>query len=459
MKKLLLFIFPLASLTSFGQDINIGKRDTVFSEILNQDRPFSVYLPQGYYNNENQEFPVLYILDGEYNFRYVSGLLELEGGISERIPKMILVAISGKGSETYSHNCKPNITGIEDKGNADKVANFIANELIPYVNTNYKTNDFKILSGHSLGGLFIINTALHHPKLFNHYIAISPALWWQGNAINQIAQQKTKDGFKANVYVSLANEKGMGVDSFLGVATSSILKNNIFIGGLALFSIVFTLILGVKRKKIILPVLVAIIGCGISAYLYFYYYPENDNFKFKQFSGENHNSVGEPTYRWALEDIFKIWREENQYFSSTEEFKNHYEKVKNTYGTTFNIPYTILGNTHYMLQDKPKELQKLLMLLKTKHPNAFSTFAIYRANKLLEGQPQVSQNLAMEVLANNPKSFESMNILAKIKLAKNKVSKADSLINKAIGNAKLQKTRQWKLNELIDTKEKIVNKQ
>lgn len=221
MKPLLtLFTILITATIGFGQDITIGFRDTVFSKILNQDRELSIYLPPSYHSSPNQKYPVLYILDGDYNFQYVAGLLELEGGISERIPEMILVAISGKGGETYKRNCKPNIEGSEDKGNADEVADFIEKELIPYVNSKYNTNDFKILSGHSLGGLFVINTALNHPQLFGQYIAISPALWWEGNAIDQIADQKVNTkGFKTNVYVSLADERGMGVGSFLSVAT------------------------------------------------------------------------------------------------------------------------------------------------------------------------------------------------------------------------------------------------
>ncbi len=185
MKQLFtLFIVLLTGTLCFGQDINIGIRDSVFSKILNEERELSIYLPPSYHSSPNQEYPVLYILDGDYNFQYVAGLLELEGGISERIPEMILVAISGKGSETYGKNCKPNIEGLEDKGNADEVADFIAQELIPFINSRYKTDGFEILSGHSLGGIFVINTALNHPKLFDRYIAISPALWWSENAIN-----------------------------------------------------------------------------------------------------------------------------------------------------------------------------------------------------------------------------------------------------------------------------------
>lgn len=460
MKQLLTLFIIFATVTvCFGQDITIGSRDTVFSKTLNQERELSIYLPPGYHSSINQKYPVLYILDGDYNFQYVAGLLELEGGISERIPEMILVAISGKGTETYRKNCKPNIEGIEDKGNADEVAGFIGKELIPYVNSKYKTNGFEILSGHSLGGLFVINTALNHPKLFDKYIAISPALWWENNANNKVAEQKIsgKD-FKSNMYVSLANEKGMGVGSFLSVATSSILKNNIVIYGIAALFIIIAIFWGVKRKRWLFPIIFALAGIGIAAWLMFYYYPQNENFKFKKFANEDHNSVGEPTYRWALEAMFKTWQVENDYFTSAKDLKDHYEKVQSTYGTTFNTPFVALGHTYYTLQDNPEELTKVEEVLKANDQDAFEKFAVYRAGKIMEKQPKESESLITEVLKINPKSSEGYHLLAKINLAANNTVIADSLINKAMKLADYQKERQWKINELIETKNVIEGK-
>lgn len=455
MKKVFALLILLSVFSSFGQDIKIGIRDSLLSTQLNEKREFSIYLPPNYYTSKTQEFPVLYILDGDYNFRYVSGLLELEGGISERIPQMILVAISGKGSETYRKNCKPSIEGVEDKGNAEDVVKFLTKELIPYINSHYKTNNFNILSGHSVGGIFVINTALNHPQLFDQYIAISPALWWENNALNKVAERKIDGDFKTNVYISLADEQGMGVDNFLGVATSSILKNSIVIFGIAILGVLFAVFWGFKRRKIFLPLLIAFCSCGISAYLYFYYYPENNNFKFKQFPNENHNSVGEPTYRWALEDVFKTWQVEAKYFPSTETFKKHYEKVKSVYGTTFNIPYTVLGNTHYMLQDNPAEMTKFLTELKANYPQAYITFSIYRANKLLEENLNESKKIAEEILKKNPNSFDALQILSKVNLLNKEFVQAKYLIEKAIEKAHLQHARQWQLNELLETKKNI----
>ena len=261
MKRTVLILFTLLiRITCFGQVINSTiERDIIHSDILNDDSEISVYLPPSY-SATNQNFPVLYILDGDYNFFYVSGLLELQSSISENIPEMILIGISGKGSETYRTNCKPNIDTIKGKGNADQYADFIETELVPFVNTKYRTSNYKLLAGHSAGGLFIMNTVLQKPNAFNAYIAISPSLWWEKNVMNDVAIQtfKSNPNFSSNVYVSLANEKGMGVDKFLEVVKDNNISDSVF--------------------------------------------------KFKHFPDENHNSVGLPTYLWALKDIFIPWK-------------------------------------------------------------------------------------------------------------------------------------------------------
>lgn len=458
MKKVYtLFVLLFATILCFGQDIFIGKRDTVSSVILKQERELSIYLPPSYYASPNQKYPVLYILDGDYNFQYVAGLMELEGGISERIPELILVAISGKDSETYKQNCKPNLSGIEDSGNADKMAEFIAKELIPHIDSEYKTNGYKILAGHSLGGLFVTNTAINHPDLFNNYIAISPALWWESNAINQVGKQKIKGKYTTpKVYTSLGNEKGMGVGSFLGVATSSIFKNNTVIYAIGILFILVAIISGVKRKKVLFPVIIGLVGIALSACLMFCYYPQNDNFKFKKFSKENHNSVGVPSYRWALEEIFSPWRVEAGYFSSVQALIDHTEKVQSTYGTPLNLPRGVWGYTYFVLKDNPTELSKMEAELRTNHPNAFEEFNLYRASKILEDEPKESEELIKGVLKLNPRSAESYHLLSKIKLIDNQTVKADSLIKLSISLTKEQKQRQWKMNELTGTENKIV---
>ncbi len=440
-----------------AQNINIGKRDSVTSTILNSKRALSVYLPPSYYISNQQKFPVLYILDGDYNFTYVAGLLELQAGIAEFMPEAILVALSAEGTDTYRRNCKPAIAGGKDNGNADSLALFFEKELIPYIDSNYKTAPYKILAGHSVGGLFVINTALKHPKLFNNYIAISPALWWSDNAIIKIAKaQYQKAGYtEPNVYVSLANEQGMGVEEFLSAVTASVFKNPILTYGVGILFVLIALFWAIRSKKVINPMVLALIGICLSLFLIFSYYPTNKNYQFKKFPEENHNSVGLPTYRWALADIFKDWYVKEEFFPDAAAMAAHYEKARLKYKSDFNIPTTVLGNTWYTLQEDSAALHKVKDLLGKLNPNALISFNSYGANKLLSKDNFAGAEILLrEGLAANPNSFEAYYGLAKLNVKINKAL-ADSFINKAIALAEMQQLRQWQLNELLEAKKTI----
>ncbi len=61
-------------------------------------------------------------------------------------------------------------------GGADNFVRFFKTELIPYINKNYKVEPFKVLIGHSYGGVFAMHALISDPELFDAYIAIDPKL-------------------------------------------------------------------------------------------------------------------------------------------------------------------------------------------------------------------------------------------------------------------------------------------
>lgn len=450
------YLFALAFLlvcsVSAAGDLTIGQRDSVHSDILGQQRDFLVYLPPSYYSAPERAFPVLYIVDGAYNFRYVSGLLELEGAISERIPQMILIALSGEGSKTYSHNSKPALEGVQDKGNAEAMARFIAEELMPWVDANYRSANFNILAGHSIGGLFVVNTALNHPELFDRYIAISPALWWQGHALNRVAKSKVDGDFATTMYLSVGQQRNMGVDSFLAAATGSVLKSPVFIIALLTVCILMAIVWGVKRKKLVLPIVLVVLACGVGAWLHLRYMPQDGNFMFERFPAENHNSVGEPTYRWALEDIFAGWRSEPPYFTSSEAFAEHYDQVKATYGSHFNVPSAVLRYSNYFMpKENPGALKAFEAMLKADYANAYARLKLIQARQLLEDQPDKAETLLNAIVQRDPGAFVALNLLARIKLQQGKPAQASARLSQAVSKAHQQHARQWQLDELRET--------
>ena len=97
----------------------------------------------------------------------------------------------------------------KSSGGADKFLQFIETELMPEVEKRYRTQPFRVLAGHSLGGLFAVHALSTRPGLFNAYVAVSPSLWWDGQSeVNRfegfIAKQKAP--LKAVLFFSVGNE-------------------------------------------------------------------------------------------------------------------------------------------------------------------------------------------------------------------------------------------------------------
>lgn len=210
--KLLFYILCLFTVFSNAQKIEIGDVKKIQSTILNEERTYWVSLPENYTNEkfETQNYPVIYLLDGEKYFHTVTGMVKnLANGYYPQIPECIVIAIK---NTNRSRDLTPTtVTDLSyESGGADKFETFITDELIPEVNKNYNTLDYKILIGHSFGGLFAFNLALNTPSPFNAYIVIDPSLWWDNNTTVQKLERtlKTKDFKGTTLFFANANSIG-----------------------------------------------------------------------------------------------------------------------------------------------------------------------------------------------------------------------------------------------------------
>jgi len=158
-----------------GNHLNIGEKFSLESKVLNETRDLMVYLPPEY-RSGGEKYPVLYLLDGEWHFHHVSGILQFLTWAKKRI-KMILVAIPNthRGRD-FSPATWPGYDSYT--GGADNFIRFLEMELQPFVEKKYQTSGRNVLCGHSLAGTFCLYSFLSKPEVFDAYIALSPCLFW-----------------------------------------------------------------------------------------------------------------------------------------------------------------------------------------------------------------------------------------------------------------------------------------
>lgn len=198
-----------------GTDIVVGRTEPLASKVLERDVNVQVSLPDGYAVGDAR-YPVLYVLNGYFSFAYDQGTVQILSRIQE-IPGMIVVGVPG-----FDDGYVP--TPFEQRGEAPTPAarsiRFLKEDLIPFVESRYRTNPFRILYGHSVGGLFTIYAMFNSPELFSGYIAGSP--WFQVNDgywlknIDKLAKERNLDGKRLFMTVG-KGEADLTIETYKGL--------------------------------------------------------------------------------------------------------------------------------------------------------------------------------------------------------------------------------------------------
>lgn len=223
MKKfLLLTLFAVFTYMAHAQTNNkivLGEIDSIQSKILNEKRKIWVHIPDsgpaGFY--AKQRYPVVYLLDGDAHFSSVVGMIEQLSSVNGNMicPEMIVVAIPNTDrtrdlTPTHVESDPPFMDRdfSKNSGGGEKFLAFIEKELMPHIDSLYPTQPYKMLIGHSFGGLAVMQALTKHTGLFNAYVAIDPSMWYD----QQRFLTETKNALTAKKYE--------GVSLFLGIANT-----------------------------------------------------------------------------------------------------------------------------------------------------------------------------------------------------------------------------------------------
>lgn len=207
--------------TLFGQNIARVENVQIHSKALKQDREIIVYTPIDYDYRKNEYFNVIYVFDSHNRefFDYTSSIISF---LTDNTKSFIVVGITSPYNEKLDYARNNDLLPVLEtensidrygkySGNADQFFDFVSTEIIPYVDSHYRTLNQRIAVGHSLSASFVLYSFIKNPDLFNDYIAISPNLAYDNDKLaNKLVNfDYSKLNRLTYLYLSNANE---GID-------------------------------------------------------------------------------------------------------------------------------------------------------------------------------------------------------------------------------------------------------
>lgn len=203
-----------------GEPIITGSAHRIASSVYGETKLITVRLPRGYTDNPDRRYPVVFSVDGgpEQDFELLAGIAA-EAEFSTSFEPFILIGV--RTDNRYAQLTPP----LERMGpkmltalfgdrmqpdGAPKFREFLARDVIPWATSRYRT-DRKVLTAVSLGGLFVVDTLLERPEMFDDYIALTPSVWWDQGRVAEEAAAKLAAHAKSDrrIYITMGDE-GVG---------------------------------------------------------------------------------------------------------------------------------------------------------------------------------------------------------------------------------------------------------
>lgn len=195
------------------------------SSLLSNDRDVTVYLPPGYEQQQDRQYPVLYMNDGQNLFddetAYVRGLTWKlaesadEAIAADEVEPLVIVGVANAGERRLAEYT-PTRDWKMGGGEADTYGRMLTEELLPYIAAQYRVRTDEAstgLGGSSLGALAALYLGLRHPDVFGRLAVLSPSVWWNHRAIlSLVGEAVTRPGpgvgAKPKVWLDIGEGEG-----------------------------------------------------------------------------------------------------------------------------------------------------------------------------------------------------------------------------------------------------------
>lgn len=189
-----------------GEPIAIGFSRTIYSKILRENREVYISLPRSYKASEGKRYPLYLTMDARAMFYPAASMIRSLSSAGV-VPEMIVVSI--KNTDRWRDLTPAPIDSFVASGGGNNFLEFVSKELLPFVDKNWRTNSFRVLSGHSLGGLIAFHSFASGSNDFDAFVALSPTLSWGGELYNvwMSELEKPKGSSGKLLYMAMADEK------------------------------------------------------------------------------------------------------------------------------------------------------------------------------------------------------------------------------------------------------------
>lgn len=311
------------------EPVVIGQAHEIDSAVLGEARSYQVQLPASYGWAKDRRYPVLLVLDGTTHFAHTAGSVGYLAAQGE-IPEMIVVALASTVRvRDFTQTDWPShwVGG----GGAGNFRRFLSTELLPEVDRQFRTDGFRILSGHSAGGQFVLHSLESQPSPFQAFIALSPSLDWDDN-LPQRALEKSFESsgrLPAFLYVARSDDSGKPLADFERLVETLQTKS-----------------------------------------------PEGFRWHSRAFPEETHGSIALLGQIDGLRHVYEGYRLHNDQMEKGLAFaEKHFEEVSRTVGWPLPVPETVINSFGYAALSQRKFEEALALFERNVQANPWSANA------------------------------------------------------------------------------------
>lgn len=190
---------------------------TMKSSSTGRDYDLYIHMPSNYAQDKTKKYPVLYILDGQWDFKLMDSVL---GGLvyDKFVPEMITVGITYPGENADYNGLRAMddtptaVPQVKGSGDGPKFLKFLKTELIPFMEANYRADSSqRVLQGSSYAGLFTLYAMFAEPGLFSAYMSASPAVLYDERYVfkQEAEYARTHKELPVKLFLAVGGSEGL----------------------------------------------------------------------------------------------------------------------------------------------------------------------------------------------------------------------------------------------------------